>query len=40
MKKKAIQTLIFLSSRQTPKFDSTNIYQTINQLPNSNHFNL
>lgn len=39
--KKAIQTLVFINSRQQAvKFDSSNIYQVVNKLPACNMFNL
>ena len=40
MKKKAIQTLVFLNSRQGPKIDSSNVHQSINQLPKAQSIDL
>ena len=40
MKKKAVQALIFLNSRLTPKLDNSNIHSSINHIPKSNLNNI
>lgn len=40
MKKKAVQTLVFLNSQLNSKLDSNTILKTINNIPKSNLNNI